>query len=839
MERERKKFALARQQDGRFGNSSPLTCVFISTGANSLELHVPKVVEAEVGKEASISCNFFLPENSSYAYVKWFYVEKNERKEILSKTQDGVDLKESDMKDRVGISDEFALTISKVTPRDARTYWCQVGAGSAGFAEKQAELRVSKAPETSVTVVSEGIGASKDELSQIATCTSQNGYPTPSITWYKDQRPLYRNGTETDIREAVTRESSGLFTVSSILSERVTKEDRNAFYHCQVDYSLMGVNQTSQTESFQIKVLYPSENINFIVDGPSKELKEGDQVTLRCKADGYPEPDYTIVKGEDQALDASAGELTLEHVKKEDSGTYYCRVLNFESMSEMEANVSLSVNYIDAPTITPEHHEALKEGDSLQLACDAKGSKPLEFKWKKQKGKPVSRGKKLSLHNVTHETLGNYSCVVTMPEVAGLVQSKHVFVNVYSKPSLTGEMHQEYVQVNELISLSCIAVAVPKATILWTAPNGTSGHSHRNGHVNSTLQIRVTPELLKSGINCTAKNNFGLAEYHFSLQKRQDPTPPSTRIDDEMSRFRLNETVATQFYGWAHEGTAGNITGKAVGSYQTTVPQTPGWGPKGTAGEVTEKAAGDNQTAVTQTLGWGPESTAAGVTEKAVGFSQTATTQTYREVLEGTAGNITEKVVEFNQTAATQTPARVPTGTAANITEEALGFNQTVATQTYGGLPEGTAAENTTDVGLNQTTAPQNHTVVQNGTAGNDTETEKEARESKGIIIVAVVVGILVIAVLGAVLYFLHKKGKLPCGRSGKQEITRPEAHKDEIVVEVKSDKLPEEAGLLQGANGEKKSAGDQTTMCRFTSVKHLSRLWGNFRGTEMDAKQK
>ncbi|XP_060106516.1 cell surface glycoprotein MUC18 isoform X2 [Heteronotia binoei] len=560
-----------------------LGCVFFAgccgKGANSLELHVPKVVEAEVGKETSISCKFFLPENSTYAYVRWLYMEKNERKEILSKTQVGVDHKESDMKDRVGISDDFALTISKVTPRDAKTYLCQVGAGSAGFAEKQAELRVSKAPETSVVVVSEGIGASKDELSQIATCTSQNGYPTPSITWYKDQLPLYPNGTETDVRNAVIRESSGLFTVSSILFEHVTKEDRRAFYHCQVDYSLMGVNKTSETERFQITVLYPSENIYFIIDGPSKELKEGDEVTLRCKADGYPEPEYTIFKVEDQVLAATSGELTFDHVKKEDSGTYYCRVFDFDSMNELEANVNLSVNYIDVPVITPEHHEALKEGEDLQLTCDAKGSKPLEFKWKR-KGKLVSRGKKLSLHNVTHETLGNYSCVVTMPEVTGLVHSKHVFVNVYSKPSLTGEMYQEYVQVNELISLSCIAVAAPKATILWSAPNGTSGHSHRNGHVNSTLQIRVTPELLKSGINCTAQNNLGLAEYHFSLQKRPDPTPPSTRI-------------------------------------------------------------------------------------------------------------------------------------------------------------------------------------------------EKEAQESKGIIIVAVVVGILVIAVLGAVLYFLHKKGKLPCGRSGKQEMER------------------------------------------------------------------
>lgn len=39
---------------------------------------------------------------------------------------------------------------------------------------------------------------------------------------------------------------------------------------------------------------------------------------------------------------------------------------------------------------------------------------------------------------------------------------------------------------------------------------------------------------------------------------------------------------------------------------------------------------------------------------------------------------------------------------------------------------------------------------------------------------------------------------------------TKPEARKDKNVVEVKSDKLAEEAGLLQGANGERGPAADQ-----------------------------
>lgn len=39
---------------------------------------------------------------------------------------------------------------------------------------------------------------------------------------------------------------------------------------------------------------------------------------------------------------------------------------------------------------------------------------------------------------------------------------------------------------------------------------------------------------------------------------------------------------------------------------------------------------------------------------------------------------------------------------------------------------------------------------------------------------------------------------------------TKPEARKDKNVVEVKSDKLAEEAGLLQGANGERGPTADQ-----------------------------
>ncbi|XP_076867199.1 cell surface glycoprotein MUC18 isoform X1 [Brachyhypopomus gauderio] len=81
--------------------------------------------------------------------------------------------------------------------------------------------------------------------------------------------------------------------------------------------------------------------------------------------------------------------------------------------------------------------------------------------------------------------------------------------------------------------------------------------------------------------------------------------------------------------------------------------------------------------------------------------------------------------------------------------------------------------------------------------------------DGSGVSIVIIIVCILLLAIMGSVFYFLHKKGKLPCGRSGKQEITKEKTNKDDIVVEMKAEKT-EKSGLLKCVNGEKKPPSDQ-----------------------------
>ncbi|XP_061632129.1 basal cell adhesion molecule isoform X4 [Phyllopteryx taeniolatus] len=66
---------------------------------------------------------------------------------------------------------------------------------------------------------------------------------------------------------------------------------------------------------------------------------------------------------------------------------------------------------------------------------------------------------------------------------------------------------------------------------------------------------------------------------------------------------------------------------------------------------------------------------------------------------------------------------------------------------------------------------------------------------SSGVVI-AVVVCVLLLLLLVALIYFLNKKSKLPCGKKDKKEVADTEVNND-IVVEMKTDKANEEAGLL------------------------------------------
>ncbi|XP_041923697.1 melanoma cell adhesion molecule b isoform X6 [Alosa sapidissima] len=115
----------------------------------------------------------------------------------------------------------------------------------------------------------------------------------------------------------------------------------------------------------------------------------------------------------------------------------------------------------------------------------------------------------------------------------------------------------------------------------------------------------------------------------------------------------------------------------------------------------------------------------------------------------------------------------------------------------------------TTPLPTTTTPVPESNATAGPSTKSGGSVTVKPPRrvhkEGSGVIIAVLIICVLLLAILGSVLYFLYKKGKIPCGRSGKQDLTKQKSNKDAIVMEMKTDKS-DEAVLLQGVNGEKKT---------------------------------
>ncbi|KAG7475017.1 cell surface glycoprotein MUC18-like isoform X1 [Solea senegalensis] len=122
--------------------------------------------------------------------------------------------------------------------------------------------------------------------------------------------------------------------------------------------------------------------------------------------------------------------------------------------------------------------------------------------------------------------------------------------------------------------------------------------------------------------------------------------------------------------------------------------------------------------------------------------------------------------------------------------------NKVVSTVTLQATAEVMKGGVTCEVTNEHGTDSKNFPVSLKRAIGNSADrADKQQGGSSGVVI-AVVVCVLLLLLLVALLYFLNKKNKLPCSKKDKKEVSSGDVNND-IVVEMKTDKGNEEAGLL------------------------------------------
>nr|XP_055056526.1 cell surface glycoprotein MUC18 [Misgurnus anguillicaudatus] len=521
-------------------------CAFSWQAWTLVDLRMEDTVEVYTYESAEIPCLYSFTENPSMVMVQWFVRGPGGNRVRISYsdlTMQKVDVNTS-YSDRISVrsnSDGEILTVQDIKLSDEREFFCQVSGLAAGNGEGKTLLKVFDAPENPVIEgVLSGVYVSSDSPSKIASCETRDGFPKPNITWYRDHTPLYPAIGLVNVVTLVTREYSGLYTVQSDLHYKVTKEDKDAHFSCEVSYFVPGAVKTSKSTGINITVFYPTTSVELQRESPEGLVKEGDTVEIRCQGDGNPPATITFNREQsDVELASDQGVLILKEVSRADSGTYECHALNMDALDHEDVgeSIKLTVHYLDPAAVVPKDSEIMLRGESLTATCNALSSLETSTVWFKD-GVEVERGHVLQLHDATFDTAGQYDCEVTVPLLPGLQTSGLVHIIVQGGPQMKdAERDIELTEkVGGWVNLTCEVRGHPKPTITWSISGSQSWlevvKRETEDLVYSVVTLKVSTDTLAV---CNSTNDFGFETKTYNIRSipfSQTPTARKTSVDN-------------------------------------------------------------------------------------------------------------------------------------------------------------------------------------------------------------------------------------------------------------------------------------------------------------------
>ncbi|KAK7171690.1 hypothetical protein R3I93_004099 [Phoxinus phoxinus] len=394
-------------------------------------------------------------------------------------------------KNRVDIKQDFGLIIREVTMADQKTFTCMV-AGDDDILEYPVQLVIYKLP-SQPQITNQTTAMAVGKLTKLAQCRTESANPAANITWFKNKTPLLSDGTAIKISTTVdVDKATGLSSTKSDLEYTAMKGDIGANFYCQIQH-IRSPNMDSSPLIFTVN--YPTEEVTLQVVslGP---FKEGDNVTLKCTADGNPPPSSYIfyMKGEKKTVENS-NTYTLTNVTRESTGEYKCSLVDSEDKA---ASLPITVEYLDVDlSTTGKIFKGL--GERFEMTIDVKASGTPQTSWRKGNIKLDSLPK---FDKLKYSDSGVYECVVSM---AGLKKTRTFELIVQGSPVIKNLIKNRGGSVNKV--LTCEAEGFPKPTVQWSV-NGTdfAETAYVDGKV--TYSITIVPKVNLT-VSCTVSNTLG------------------------------------------------------------------------------------------------------------------------------------------------------------------------------------------------------------------------------------------------------------------------------------------------------------------------------------------
>ncbi|XP_053188025.1 CD166 antigen homolog A [Scomber japonicus] len=449
-------------------------------------------VIALYGETITVPCNGGAAPPDDLMFVKWKYEKDDGTGDLLIKQahKDKATVQATDdYAQRVSIDDKFSLLIDQATLKDQKTFTCMVVSG-VNLMEYPVTVVVHKKP-SSVEIMDKADILQKDKTTTVGTCVAADANPAATITWTKNGNPLVADGKAILITPSMKVDpATGLSTTSSTLQYAATKEDIDATFSCKSTHE----QATEETKLDPFPIHYPSEKVSLQIMS-KKPVMEGENVTLKCHADGNPPPSAFIFHIKEQKmLVKDSDTYTLTAINREDSGEYKCSLADNEKMEDSQ---SIVVNYMDL-NLSPTGKVVKTWGDTLSVKMEKSASGEAKILWTKN-GKSVNEP---SFSKLTYADAGVYKCEVSMLD---LTREQSFELVVEGKPMITSLTKHRAGDAQYKV-LTCEAEGVPEPIFQWSVNSSNEESSYING--KATHKITVVPKVNLT-VTCTVSNKLG------------------------------------------------------------------------------------------------------------------------------------------------------------------------------------------------------------------------------------------------------------------------------------------------------------------------------------------
>lgn len=454
-----------------------------------------KKVISQYGENIIIPCNGGVNKPDDLIFTKWKYTKNDGTMgDLLVKQaqKDEAKISATDSyKDRISIASDSSLVITRATLSDQTTFTCMV-VSSSNLNEYPVDVEVHNRP-SAPEIKNKASQLENGKLTPLGECVTTDANPPAEIFWMKNNQPLVNNNNTVIITTVVSKDLvTGLSSSKSRLLYIAGKEDMTSKFACRVRH-VTGIDQLTAPVAFSI--YYPTEKVSLQVM-PAGPVKEGDNVTLKCQADGNPPPtNFNFhVKAKKVAVTGSNVHV-LSGVTRADSGEYKC---SLPDNDKMEATAMITVNYLDL-SVSPSGRVLKRFGQSLEVKVDKNASIDRNVTWTKDS---VKLDKLPNFTALTYSHAGVYVCEMS---VGGINRSASFQLAVEGIPVIKSLTKKRSTDGKNKV-LTCEAEGSPQPDVYWSVNGTNSKNTYINGKATYTLTVVPSFNLT---VTCKVFNSLG------------------------------------------------------------------------------------------------------------------------------------------------------------------------------------------------------------------------------------------------------------------------------------------------------------------------------------------